>query len=30
MRMPDGLVPLLDLRALIAATQSAAVPLALA
>ena len=30
MRMPDGLVPLLDLRALIATTRSAAVPLALA
>ncbi len=29
MRVPDGLVPLLDLRSLIATTRSAAVPLAL-
>lgn len=29
MRMPDGLVPLLDLRSLIATTRSAALPLAL-
>jgi len=29
MRVPDGLVPLLDLRSLIATTRSAALPLAL-
>jgi hypothetical protein len=29
MRVPDGLVPLLDFRSLIATTRSAALPLAL-